>query len=268
MTKLITSESDSLKSYICKVWSFRYMVVVLAQRDLKIKYAQTFAGLTWTLLQPITATLVFTLFFHFVLKISAPYPYVLFVLSGYLNWNIFSNIFNQATPGLINQSELIKKIHFPKIIIPLSKSIIALVEFIISFVFFLVTLILLKVKVTIWFLLFPLALIPVTFFALGVSLMLSAITIKKRDLLHIVPFFINFSIWFTPVFYPVSLVPDQYQSLLYINPITSSIHLFRNVFFNEQLNPFFLVGLIIAILIFSAGVIIFKSIEEKINDNL
>jgi len=268
MAKLITAQSDSLQSYISKIWSYRYMAIVLAQRDLKIKYAQTVVGVAWTLLQPITAVLIFTLFFHFVLKINAPYPYALFVLSGYLNWSIFSYIFNQATPGLINQSEMAKKIHFPRIIIPLSKGIIALVEFTISFVFFLLLLVLFKIKFTVTFLLFPIALLPVLFFAFGASLMLSALTVKKRDLLHIVPFFVNFSIWFTPVFYTVNLLPNQYQSLLYINPITSSIHLFRNIFFGEILNPYFFIGLIVAIIFFILGVITFKSIEEKIIDNL
>lgn len=268
MAKLITAQSDSLQSYISKIWSYRFMIIVLAQRDLKIKYAQTIVGLTWTLLQPITAVLIFTLFFHFVLKINAPYPYALFVLSGYLNWSIFSYIFNQATPGLINQSEMAKKIHFPRIIIPLSKGIIALVEFTIAFAFFLLLLVLFNVKFTLAFLLFPIALLPVFMFALGASLVLSALTIKKRDLLHIVPFFVNFSIWFTPIFYTVEIVPNQYRSLLYINPITSSIHLFRCIFFNEILNPFFYLGLVLAILFFIAGILAFKSVEEKINDSL
>jgi lipopolysaccharide transport system permease protein len=268
MQKLITAKPDSLQNYVSKIWSYRHMILILAQRDLKIKYAQTFVGLAWTLLQPITAVLVFSLFFHFILKINASYPYSLFVLSGYLNWSLFNYIFNHATPGLINQSDLVKKIHFPKIIIPLSKVIIALVEFTISFIFFLLLVMLFNVKLSISTLLLPLAIAPVVLFALGTSLLLSALTVKKRDLLHFVPFVVNFSIWFTPVFYPVNLVPDEYHSLLYINPITSSIHLFRNLFLEEIFNAYFFIGLVLAIIIFIIGVITFKSVEEKINDNL
>lgn len=268
MTKLITAKPDGLKCYISKIWQHRYMILVLAQRDLKIKYAQTFVGLAWTLLQPITAVSVFTLFFHFVLKISAPYPYALFVLSGYLSWGLFSYIFNQATPVLINQSDLVKKIQFPKIIIPFSKVIIGLVEFLISLLIFLLLLLLFKVKLNFASLLLPLALAPVLFFAIGISLLLSALTVKQRDLLHIVPFVVNFSIWFTPVFYPVNLVPDEYHSLLYINPITCSIHLFRNIFLGEVFNAYFFVGLGLAIVVFLSGLVAFKSVEEKINDNL
>lgn len=268
MTKLITAKPDSLKTYITKIWLHRYMILVLAQRDLKIKYAQTFVGLAWTLLQPITAVLIFTLFFHFVLKINAPYPYALFVLSGYLSWGLFSYIFNQATPGLINQSDLVKKIQSPKIIIPLSKVIIGLVEFLISFLFFVLLLLLFKVKLSFTGLLLPLAIAPVMLFAIGISLLVSALTVKKRDLLHIVPFIINFSIWFTPVFYPVNLVPDEYHYLLYVNPITSSIHLFRNIFLGEVFNTYCFVGLSLAIVVFVMGLVTFKSVEEKINDDL
>lgn len=268
MSKLITAKPDGLKTYINKLWKYSFMIIVLAKRDLKIKYAQTFIGLSWTLIYPISSVIIFTVFFNLMLKVNAPYPYLLFVLSGVLNWGIFSYIFNQAAPSLLNHSDLVRKNQFPKIIIPLSKCIIAFVEFGISFIVFVILLFWFKVKFTwLWFV-FPLALIPVVLFALGTSLLLSAATVKKRDLFHIIPFIVNFSIWVTPVFYPVSIVPDQYHSLLYINPITSSIHLFRHIFFNETLHPFFYIGLSLSVLIFISGVFAFKSVEEKINDSL
>jgi lipopolysaccharide transport system permease protein len=244
------------------------MILILAQRDLKIKYAQTLIGITWTLLNPITAVIVFTLFFHLVLSIKSNYPYVLFVLGGYLNWGLFNYIFNQATPSLINQSELIKKINFPKIIIPLSKCLIALTEFAITFPIFLILLFAFKMKLSVYALFLPIAVLPVILFSLGLSLILSSLTIKNRDLLHFVPFIVNFSIWLTPVFYPVTIVPEKYQSLLFINPITSSIHLFRNIYLGEVLNLSFMIGVCVAILFFSAGVLTFKFAEEKINDNI
>ena len=231
MNKLISANPDSLKTYLNKVWKYRYFLIVLAKRDLKIKYAQTLIGLSWTLVYPVTAVIIFTTFFHFILKINSPYPYELFVLSGVLNWGIFSYIFNQAAPSLLNHSDLVKKTQFPKIIIPISKCIIALVEFAVSFIVFILLLIIFKTKFSLLWFAFPLALIPVLLFAIGVSLILSAATVKKRDLFHIIPFIVNFSIWFTPVFYPVNILPEKYHSFLYINPITSSIHLFRYIFF-------------------------------------
>lgn len=268
MQKLITAKPDSLSNYVSKIWYHRHMIIVLAQRDLKIKYAQTFIGIAWTLLNPITAMIVFTLFFHLVLNIQSDYPYVLFVLSGYINWGLFNYIFNQASPALINQSELIKKINFPKIIIPLSKCLIALTEFAITLTIFFILLFVFKISISTNALLLPFAVLPVILFSLGISLMLSSLTIKKRDLLHIVPFVVNFSIWLTPVFYPVTIVPKQYQSVLFINPITSSIHLFRNIYLGEIINSNFIIGVCVAILFFVAGVLAFKHIEEIINDNI
>jgi lipopolysaccharide transport system permease protein len=268
MNKLISAKPDSLKTYLNTVWTYRFMLFILAKRDLKIKYAQTFIGISWTLVYPITSLIIFTTFFHFILRINATYPYPLFVLSGVLNWGIFSYIFNQAAPSLLNHSDIVKKTQFPKIIIPLSKCIIALVEFAVSFIVFILLLIIFKTNFSwLWFA-FPLALIPVLLFAIGISLILSAVTVKKRDLFHIIPFIVNFSIWFTPVFYPVNILPAKFHSFLYINPITSSIHLFRYIFFNETFNPFFYIGLVLAILFFVAGILAFKSVEEKINDSI
>lgn len=264
----INSTPDTIKTYLKKVWMHRHMILVLAKRDLKIKYAQTLIGVAWTLVYPATAVIIYTIFFSSVLNIEVYYPYSLFVLSGMLCWGIFSYIFNQAGPSLLNASDMVKKMQFPKVIIPLSKCILALVEFIISFLFFFLLLLVFKIPFSWHWLLFPLAVIPVFLFATGSALLLSGGTVKKRDLFHIIPFIVNFSIWFTPVFYPVTIIPDKYQPLLSINPISSSINLFRNIFFNEPLNLFSLVGFAAAFILFIIGIGYFKSIEEKINDTI
>ena len=264
----ITSTPDTITTYLKKIWVHRYMILVLAKRDLKIKYAQTIIGVTWTLVYPATAVIIYTVFFSSVLNIKAQYPYSLFVLSGVLCWGIFSYIFNQAGPSLLNYSDMVKKMQFPKIIIPLSKCILALVEFAISFVFFIALLFIFNIPFSWQWILFPLAIIPVFLFATGSALLLSGGTIKKRDLFHVIPFIVNFSIWFTPVFYPVNIIPDKYQAVLNLNPISSSINLLRHIFFNDPLNLFSFVGLVIALLIFIIGIGYFKSIEEKINDTI
>ncbi len=264
----IKSTPDSIRTYLKKIWVHRYMILVLAKRDLKIKYAQTIIGVTWTLVYPATAVIIYTVFFSSVLNIKAQYPYSLFVLSGVVCWGIFSYIFNQAGPSLLNNSDIVKKMQFPKIIIPLSKCILALVEFVISFAFFIALLFVFEIPFSWLWLLFPLAIIPVFLFATGSALLLSGGTIKKRDLFHIIPFIVNFSIWFTPVFYPVNIIPDKYQYVLNVNPISSSINLFRHIFFNDPLNLFSFVGLMLALIVFILGIGYFKFIEEKINDTI
>lgn len=264
----INSKPDSLATYLRKIWLHRYLIFVFAKRDLKVKYAQTLLGVAWTLVYPATAVLVYTIFFSSLLRIEARYPYALFVLSGVLCWGIFSYIFNQAGSSLISAGEMLKKIQFPKIIIPFSKCLLALVEFAITFLLFLVLLVIFQVDFSWKWLLFPVAILPVFFAAIGAALLLSGASVKKRDLLFIIPFIVNFSIWFTPVFYPVTLVPERYQFVLNLNPISSAINLFRNFFFNDPLDYYAFIGFAISLALLLAGVAFFKSVDEKINDTL
>ena len=172
----INSKPDSLATYLRKIWLHRYLILVFAKRDLKVKYAQTLLGVGWTLVYPATAVLVYTVFFSSLLHIEARYPYALFVLSGVLCWGIFSYIFNQAGSSLLNDGEMVKKIQFPKIILPLSKCLLALVEFAISFVLFLLLLALFHMPLSWKWLLFPIAVLPVLFASIGAALLLGGVS--------------------------------------------------------------------------------------------
>ncbi|MCB0510838.1 MAG: ABC transporter permease [Bacteroidetes bacterium] len=262
----ISSTPDSLKDYIKKIWLNRSLIFILAKRDLKIKYAQTVLGLTWTLVQPLIALAIYTLFFSGLMNFNTAYPYILFVLSGILFWNLFSYILSQASSSLSQNQELIKKLAFPKIILPFSKVLLALVEFSITLLVLLLLIFYFPIEWRLSMLLAPLCLIPLILFALGMALFLSALTIKKRDLFHLVPFLVNFGIWLTPVFYPVSIVPEKYLNLIYINPIASVIQLFRWSMFGEALNPYILIGLLLSFLTFIVGFSFFKKNEDKIID--
>jgi lipopolysaccharide transport system permease protein len=266
MSIVITSEPDTLKEYLAKIWQNRSLIFTLAKRDLKIKYAQTSLGLAWTILQPLSAVAVFTVFFSIILDLETSYPYVLFVLSGVLLWNLFNYIFSQGSSSLTQNSDLIKKMAFPKIILPISKVLLALVEFAVTLALFLVLLILFKIPVGVEVLIFPVTLIPVIALSLGMAFILSAATIKNRDLFHVIPFLVNFGIWLTPVFYPVSLIPEQYSDYLYINPMAASIQLFRWSFFGEPLSMLVFLGISICFATFIIGFFYFKKVEDKIID--
>ena len=125
MTTVISAKKDSLSEYLMKVWKHRVFVIVLAKRDLKVKYAQTMLGVTWTVVQPLVAMLVFTLFFSLLLDVKTGYPYVLFVLSGVVCWNLFNYIFSHASTSLMNNQDLIRKVSFPKMVLPLSKLLVS-----------------------------------------------------------------------------------------------------------------------------------------------
>lgn len=262
----ISSAPDSFKDYFKKIWLNRSLILILAKRDLKIKYAQTILGLTWTIIQPLIAIIIYTIFFSGLMNFKTTEPYILFVLSGILLWNLFNYIFSQGSTSLTQHHDLIKKLAFPKIILVLSKIILALVEFSITLTLLLALMIYFNIEFRWTMFLAPLIILPLILLSLGLALLLSALTIQKRDLFHVIPFLINFGIWLTPVFYPVSLIPEKYSHLLYINPIASIIQLFRWSLFGDSLNPYILIGLLLSFLTFIIGFIFFKRNEDKIID--
>ena len=269
--KVISSKPDTLAEYLDKIWQHRSLIVVFAWRDLRIKYAQTWLGLSWTILQPLSAVVIFTLFFSVILQLHSSYPYILFVLSGILFWGFFNFIFSHGSSSLLSNQDLIRKMNFPKIALPFSKVLMALAEFGITFLLLIAVILFFQIPFRLTMLLMPFVLIPVLLFSLGLALILSSLTIKNRDLFHIIPFLVNFGIWFTPVFYPVSLIPTEYSAysnILFINPVAAGIQLFRWSFFGEQLNFYVAIGIGISFITFLIGFYFFKNSEDKIIDLL
>lgn len=263
-----SSQPDSLKDYVRKIFRHRSLIYVFAKRDLKIKFAQTYLGLAWAIIQPLTAVLIYTVFFSLIINFKTEYPYVLFVLSGILIWGIFNYIFSQSSTSLSQSQDLIKKMSFPKIILPISKIILALVEFVLTFTLLIIMIIFFQMDFR-WSMLFlPLIILPTVLFSFGLALFLSSIALKNRDLFHIVPFLVNFGIWFTPVFYPVAIIPENMRNIIFINPVAASIQMFRCCFFNENFNSYIFLGILISFIVFFIGFISFKNNEDKIIDLL
>lgn len=268
MQKVISSEAPTFSQYLAKVWQHRHFVLTLAKRDLKIKYAQTALGVAWSIVQPLVAVVVFTLFFGVLLDLETPYPYVLFVLSGVVCWNFFNYIFSHGSTSLMNSQDLIRKLSFPKIILPISKVLVALVEFGFTLLLMIPVFIYHQPEISWTLVFFPVVIFFILLFSLGLSLILAATTLRFRDLHHIIPFLVNFGIWFTPVFYPVSLIPDQFKDLIYLNPMAALISLARWSLFGEPVGFMAMLGILIAIIFLLAGVVYFKQIEDRISETV
>ena len=169
---IYSSQPDSITEYVKKIYDHRSLIHTFAKRDLKIKFAQTYLGLAWTIIQPLTAVLIFTVFFSLIINFKTEYPYVLFVLSGMLIWGVFNYIFSQSSTSLSQSQDLIKKMSFPKIILPLSKIILALVEFALTFTLLIILLIVFQMDFRWTMLLLPIIILPIVFFSLGLALFL------------------------------------------------------------------------------------------------
>ena len=225
---IMTSEPDSFADYFRKIWKYRNLIWVFARRDLQVKYSQTIIGLGWTLLQPLTALIIYTFFFGFLLNWkTGGIPYPVYVLSGLLGWNFFSYIVNSGTFGLQESSHLIKKIYFPKSVIPLSKMLIALVELGISLLLLIPLMFYFGQEIS-WKIIFlPLVLFYNTACALCLVFWISVFAYKKRDLLHLIPFLLYFGIWLSPVFFSNDILPSRYAFVLDLNPMANVIQSWR-----------------------------------------
>ncbi len=265
---VITSEPDSLPDYIKKMWRYRALIVAFAKRDLKVKYAQTFLGLGWTVLQPLTALAIFTFFFGYLLRWkSGDLPYSLYVLSGLQGWNFFSYIVYQGTFSVQESGQLIKKIYFPKAILPLSKVYVALIELVIS--------LLLLVPLFLWhgypvswrIVLIPILLIFNAAAALFIVFTVASLAYRLRDLFHLVPFLMYFGIWFTPVFFTKEVLPPQISFIWFFNPMASVVEGWRWCLFpgwNYDLH--FIPALLASIPLCALGFYLYKKSENAFSD--
>ena len=221
------SGAPSLAETVREVWAYRELLVFLAWRDITIRYRQTLLGASWALLQPLATMAVFAFLFGRVVKVPTNgLPVPLFYLSALLPWIYFSTTVTTAGNSLLANSELIKKVYFPRIILPASGALIGLMDFAVGGVV-LVAMIgyydLLSWRLLLW--------IPLTallwLFGAGVAAFLAAVSVRYRDVKYAIPFLIQIWLFVTPVIYPMTAVPPRFAVLLSINPLSGIIEAFR-----------------------------------------
>lgn len=263
-------KADTFSQSLAKLWQSKSLIVTLAQRDIQVKYSQTLLGITWTVLQPLTGLLIFTFFFGKLIRLpTGNITYELYAFPGMLCWYFFSYIMYQSSSSILYSSDLIKKINFPKIILPLSKVLVGLVDFLISFVLLVFLMLIESQPISLKILAVPLFVLLNIMAGLSVALLVSAFTFRYRDLQHLVPYLVNFGIWVTPVFYPVTLIPDAYKWLLYINPIAGIIDgmrwaLYQNYSFHWQ----YATGIAADAVLFIIALFVFVKTEQKMSDEV
>lgn len=214
-----------------EVWRYRGLLWMFMLRDIKVRYKQTVLGITWAILQPILTMLVFTVIFGRIAKIpSDGVPYPIFVYSGLLAWNFFNSSVSTAGSSLISASNLITKVYFPRIVVPIATIGVSVVEFAISTVILILMMLLYGISPSadLWFL--PFLLLGLFITTVGISAWLSAITVTFRDFRFIIPFALQIWMYLTPIIYPISFIPERWQFLTYFNPIAGWISAIRAVF--------------------------------------
>lgn len=268
--QIISSEPDSFKVYFQKIWKYRNLIWVFAKRDLKVKYAQTWLGFGWTIFQPLTAFAIYTFFFGYILKWKTDgIDYPVYVLSGLVSWNFFSLVVLSGINGIGESSQLVKKIYFPKSIIPISKVLLALFELGIYFVLLFLLLLFYEQSISWKFIFTPFVVLFNVLLSLSVVFWVSAITNKKRDLFHLVPFLLNFGIWFSPVFFDDNILPKKIGFLLDLNPITNIVEFMRWCLFDfGEFKMIWFLNFMFVLLFFLLGMYVFSRKEKMLLDYL
>jgi lipopolysaccharide transport system permease protein len=251
-----------------ELWAYRELLWVLTARDIKVRYKQTVLGAAWAIVRPFLTMVIFSVVFGHLAKIpSDGFPYPIFVYAALLPWTFFAAAIGTSGQSLVGSANLVSKVYFPRLIIPLSSVGAGLIDLLIATGILLLMMLWYGVGWSWQLLAAPLLLVALVFTALGIGTLLSALTVAYRDFTHLTPFLLQLWLYVSPVIFPVSLVPERWQWLLYLNPMTGLIEGFRSAFLGK---PFDLAGLgisfAVAAIVLVIGVAYFERVERRFAD--
>jgi len=252
-----------------EIYRYRELLWVLAARDIKVRYKQTALGAAWAIIQPVATMLVFSLFFGRLAKVpSDGLPYPVFVYCALLPWQLFSNALVFAGNSLIGSQNLITKVYFPRLVIPVSSMICGLVDFAIAFVVLLLLMAWYGIVPTAAVLTLPFFLVMAFATALAVGLWLSALNVEYRDVRYVIPFLVQFWMFATPIAYPSSLIPQRWRWLFGLNPMTGVVEGFRWCLLGtaESPGPTVAVSTVMVTVLLVGGLYYFRRMESRFAD--
>jgi len=251
------------------LWEYRDLLFFLAWRDISVRYKQTVLGAAWAIIQPFFSMVVFSLFFGRLAKIpSEGVPYPIFSYAALLPWHYFATAMASSSDSLIGSQNLLTKVYFPRLVIPLASVIPAMVDFAVAFVVLLGMMLFYHIAPTWNIVWLPAFLLLALITALGVGLWLSAMNVKYRDIRYAVPFLVQFWMFASPVTYPSSLVPETWRALYGLNPLAGVIEGFRWALLGTETapGPMTAVSALAALLLLLSGAFYFRRMEKTFAD--
>lgn len=252
-----------------ELWNFRELLYFLVWRDLKVRYKQSALGVLWIILQPLVTMLIFTIVFNRLLGVPSgstlPYPVVTY--AALLPWTYFAYSVSRSSTSLVANTSLVSKIYFPRLFIPLSGILPGLADFAVSFVLLLAMMLYYRISPTAEIVLLPMALLLTMITALGVSLWLSALHVRYRDVQYLVPFLIQVWMYATPIIYPITVIPAQWRWLYSLNPMVGVVQYFRRVLLGDpSFGGLNWISVLISLVLFASGLLIFRRFERTFAD--
>jgi lipopolysaccharide transport system permease protein len=246
----------------------RELLYNLTMRDIKSRYAQSFLGIAWAIIQPLSLVLIFTIIAGFIKIPSDGLPRPIFYFAALLSWGFFQASLNAAIPSVVANSNLVRKIYFPREIFPMSAILASLFDLGITVVIFAGFLVYYKVKVTVYILLFPVLLGVQIVLMLALSLLGAALNVFLRDIRTALPLLLQLVMYASPVIYPMSAVPEKWRTLYQLNPMAGLIEGFRRVLLKGEAPevPSLLISLAGSLVLLWVSYRIFKRLERKFAD--
>lgn len=251
------------------VWQYRELLYFLIWRDIKVRYKQTALGAAWAIMQPLFTMLIFSLFFGLLAKMpSDGIPYPLFTFTALVPWTFFANGLNQSSNSLVASANLLKKVYFPRLVIPIATVLAGVIDFLLAFAVLLGLMAFYRTTPTVNVVWMPLFLLLALVTSLGVGLWLSALNVKYRDVRYITPFIVQVWMFSTPIVYPSSLLPGAWRTVYGLNPMVGVVEGFRWTLLGTNTAPGFMIGLsaIVAVAILIGGAFYFRHMEKTFAD--
>ena len=251
------------------LWEYRDMLLYLVLRDIKARYTQSVLGIGWAVLQPLFLMIVFTVIFGKLVKINTNgMDYAVFSYTALVPWAYFSNSLMLSTGSLIQNSNLLSKVFFPRIVLPMSTVLSTLVDFFIAFILVIVLMIWYQVTPTLWVLFLPVLLLLMVVLSVSLGSLFTALAIQYRDVRHGISFLVQGMMYASPVVYPVSIIPDKYRLIYGLNPMAGVIEGFRAALLGATPMPWdlIIVGTIVTLVLAVIGLTYFKFTERIFAD--
>lgn len=254
-----------MQQYIKNFWKYRELLKELVMRDIKVKYRKSILGYIWSILNPLLMMIVISSVFSYMFRFEIE-NYPVYLITGQTIYNFFAEATNMSMESIINGSSLLKKVYFPRYIFPVSRVLSSFVNLLFSLVAIIIILVFTGTPVTPTVFLFPLPLIYIAIMSIGIGLILAVLATYFRDIIHLYGVFLTALMYGTPIFYPISSLPDNVVRIIQLNPLYHVVNMFRNVilygeFPTIQDNVICIIFSASALLI---GVLVFKKYQHKL----
>jgi lipopolysaccharide transport system permease protein len=251
------------------LWEYRELLYFLTWRDVKVRYKQTVLGAAWAVIQPFMTMVVFSIFFGRLAKMpSDGIPYPIFAYAALVPWTFFANGLTQSSNSLVGNANLIRKVYFPRLVIPISAVVSGVIDFAIAFVVLIGMMLYYGMVPTLNIIWLPFFFLLAFVTSLGIGLWFSALSVEYRDVKYVVPFLVQFWLFATPIAYPSSLLSEPWRTIYGLNPMVGVIEGFRWALLGTQITvgPLILISTLVALFLLLSGAVYFRRMERTFAD--